>query len=207
MPAPDGPNWLRNEHGEVDYAATAIAMAKGIHPDQLAEKARRDEIAAKQPVKPAEDSRANPKTTLYHGTSHVFAPGEKIEPRSRGSIAALHAVVPEWSRTNLAYLTSSLNEAKDYASLRATSRFSPVYEATGGEPHSAYTLLGRDPMLRGAGPRDRYIHTYVSKDPMTPTKIVAWAENPRFKNISPQFSALLAAHRAMTGAPSPKEEK
>lgn len=202
------PTWLRDEHGEIDYAGTAIAWGKGTHPDQVADKERRAAIAAQaevdEPVQKPRDTRTPSSSRLYHGTNHIFAPGEMIEPRSPGSVSAIRNIDPSWKTAKTAYTTDSYPEAQYYAGMRASSRFAPIYETNNDTSHSVYDMLGQDPLLSRGGWRNKYKNTHASQEPLQPRAIVGWGESPHHSHISPQFSALLTANSAMLGAPKPE---
>jgi len=205
------PTWLRDENGEIDYAGTARAWGNGTHPDQVAERERRAAIAAQEdaetPVKQPRDTRTPTSTRLYHGTDHIFAPGEMIEPRSPGSVSAIRNVDPSWKTEKSVYTTSSYPEAQNYAGMRASSRFAPVYETNNDTSHSVYDLLGEDPILKRGGWRNKYTNTHASHQPLEPRAIVGWGESPTHTHISPQFSAAMWAMTSMIGAKMPDEFK
>lgn len=202
------PRWLLDEHGNPDYIATARAWGSGKHPDQIAERERRARIEAEEAAlerpKPPVDTRTPSSTTLYHGTNHIFSPGEMIEPRSPGSVSAIRNVDPKWKTEKAVYTTSSYPEAQYYAGMRANSRFAPIYETNNDTSHSVYDLLGQDPLLSRGGWRNKYTNTHASHEPLEPKAIVGWGESPKHKHISPQFDAIVKAHSAMLGAPRPE---
>jgi hypothetical protein len=144
---------------------------------------------------------SNPR--LFHGTGHIFKPGEMIEGGAPGSISSAQNLDPSWKTSKNVYLTSSLDEARDYANQRGDSRFSPVYETPNDTAHSAYDMLEGEPILGRGGYRGKYKNTYVSQQPVKPGKIVAWGENKQHTKLSPQFSSVLMAHSSMLGAGTP----
>ena len=153
---------------------------------------------------PIRDTRTPAGTQLYHGTDHFFKPGEMVVGNNAGSISASQVVDPSWKTAKNVYSTSSLDEARDYAAQKATSRFAPVYEVNNDTSHSAYELLEGDPLLGRGGWRGKYRNTNISQQPLKPGAIVGWGESSKHSHISPQFSALLQAHSAMIGAPKPE---
>jgi len=153
------------------------------------------------------DSTKTPSDTqLYHGTDHFFKPGETVNGDNAGSISASQTVDPSWKTAKNVYSTSSLDEAKNYAAQKATSRFAPVYEVNNNTSHSAYGLLEGDPLLGRSGWRGKYKNTNISQQPLQPGRIVGWGESNKHSHISPQFSGLLQAHSAMIGAPKPESK-
>jgi hypothetical protein len=138
-------------------------------------------------------------TQLYHGTDHFFKPGETVIGNHAGSISSSRTVDQSWKDNNNVYSTASLDEAKDYAAQKATSRFAPVYEVNNNTSHSAYGLLEGDPILGRAGWRGKYKNTHISQQPLQPGRIVGWGESSKHTHISPQFSGFLHAYSAMTG--------
>ena len=149
------------------------------------------------------DTKTPADTQLYHGTDHLFKPGETVNSDNPGSISASSTVDPSWKESKNIYSTASLDEAKNYAGQKASSRFAPVYEVNNDTSHSAYDLLEGDPVLGRGGWRGKYKNTNISQEPLKPGAIVGWGESSMHKHLSPQFSALLQAHSAMSGAPAP----
>ena len=202
------PTWLLDANGEPDYAATAIAMSKGTAPDQIkareTRKARASAAEAEEVPKKAINTLASPSTKLYHGTDHIFGPGETVDGYRAGTVQAVRNINPSWKESKNVYSTTSLDEAKDYAgTYRSSSRFSPVYEVNNDTSHSLHSLIGQDPMLRNHSDYTRdYVNTYVSQKSLTPKAIVAWGESPEHKHLSPQFASMLGAYSSMTGAPN-----
>lgn len=202
------PTWILNEHGEPDYAATAIAMSKGTAPDQIRNRETRKQRASAAEVEEVESPKkaintlVGPNTKLYHGTDHVFTGGETVDGRKgSGSVGAIHNIDPSWKESKNVYSTSSLAEAQDYSGMRATSRFAPVYEVSTDTSHNMSELMRQDPMLKNSASSRKYKDVHVSQESVTPKAIVAWGENPRHNHMSPQFSSMLGAYSTMTGAP------
>lgn len=113
---------------------------------------------------------------LFHGSHHYFSEGETIKPSELG----FHKAVFE-DPTPRVYLSSSIDEAKKYASLRVESKhklFGPIYEVDSPEAV---------PMLEDFKKQPQYLQHYKSmftttysstSNNLVPKKIVGWALNP-----------------------------
>jgi hypothetical protein len=113
---------------------------------------------------------------LFHGTAHYFSEGEPINP-STGYHFYEHFFKDKTPRV---YLTSSFDDAKEYAKNRVAGQqklFGPIYEVDAPDA----TPMLDDLKSSAAEPyRDAYKTTYTSKSSkLTPKKIAGWAINPQ----------------------------
>ena len=121
-------------------------------------------------------------TQLFHGTSHIFADGEMIDPtKSIQNFFKIDGNYPrpelkeDWVDKDTISASSSYARAASKAASKAKNAgilFAPVYEV----PSESFT------MLKDIVPQDHVTDitkdTAVSKSKVKPGKIVGWANNP-----------------------------
>jgi hypothetical protein len=122
----------------------------------------------------------NPK--LFHGTAHIFADEEMIDPaKSKQNYFKIDGNYPrpelkeDWADKDTVSASTSYDRAASKAASkaeRAGMLFAPVYEV----PSESFT------MLKDLIPRDHVNDntkdTAISKSKVKPEKIVGWANNP-----------------------------
>lgn len=112
---------------------------------------------------------------LFHGSAHYFSEGETISPSDD-----VHFYDYRFGdKTPRVYLTSSFDEAKEYAENRVAGQqklFGPIYEVDAPDATPMVDDLKSSEL---APYRDSYKNTYTSKSTnLIPKKIAGWAINP-----------------------------
>jgi hypothetical protein len=117
---------------------------------------------------------------LFHGTSHIFADGEMIDPaKSKQNFFKIDGNYPrpelkeDWADKDTVSASTSYDRAASRAANKAEKAgmlFAPVYEV----PSESFT------MLKDVVPQisDTNKDTAVSKSKVKPGKIAGWANNP-----------------------------
>ena len=125
---------------------------------------------------------------LFHGTAHIFAEGEMIDPahtkQNYLNIDANYLHLPpelrdDWKDKNTISASSSYDRATSRAASKAEDKgmlFAPVYEVD----NSSFSML-KDLMPH------KYISdinetTAISKEKVKPLRIAGWANNPLASN-------------------------
>ena len=123
--------------------------------------------------------------TLFHGTHYVFGEGETFTDPGNPSLHNTTFKDP----TPRIYLTSDLEEAKDYARNRVEGQdklFGPVYEVDAPDAVSVSDDIDKNSHLfKGFADvyKEPYKNTYTSTSTtLTPKKVAAWVINPNIDN-------------------------
>lgn len=164
---------------------------------------------------------------LFHGTGHVLATGEQLEPRFRGRNFT-NRVVEGPNLGGVVFASPNIEDARQHAGGKSDNfyDFNPIYEVPSDSFSSMHDILTEhaktNPSFLEKNPdfpnkvrdtggghlmnKSEMNNLYVSTKPVTPTAIVGWGKNTNFiangrLKKNPLFHAAVAASTAMLGAP------